>query len=109
MASSYSRYAYLVPRKNELSTKECEPSIEDIVSYVEKSSKEKNMGNWNITVQGVGCHHNGKAEIDADLAAVEFVEKLRKQGHTITSATFTYGGSVDLEKKSIDNKIQNQD
>lgn len=59
------------------------------------------MGNWNINIQGVGCHHNGKPEIDADLAAAAFVETLRKQGHTIEAATFTYGGKVDLLPKVV--------
>lgn len=54
------------------------------------------MGNWNINIQGTGCHHNGKQEIDADLAAVEFVAKLKEQGHNIESASFTSGGKTDL-------------
>jgi hypothetical protein len=54
------------------------------------------MGNWNINIQGVGCHHNGKPEIDADAAALELVKILKKQGHTIESATFTHGGKMDL-------------
>jgi hypothetical protein len=54
------------------------------------------MGNWNINIQGVGCHHNGKPEVDADLAATEFVAFLKSQGHVIESASFTSGGKVDL-------------
>lgn len=54
------------------------------------------MGDWNINIQGTGCHHNGKPEIDADLAAVEFVARLREQGHTIHGATFTSGGKTNL-------------
>ena len=54
------------------------------------------MGNWNINIQGIGCHHNGKPDIDADLAAVEFVAKLRAMGLTVESASFTSGGKVDL-------------
>lgn len=56
------------------------------------------MGNWNINIQGVGCHHNGKPEIDVDLAVKDFVQYLKKQGHHIESATFTYGGKIDLPK-----------
>jgi hypothetical protein len=48
------------------------------------------MGNWNINIQGVGSHHNGKPEIDADLMAVEFVAFLKTKGHTVESATFTH-------------------
>lgn len=51
------------------------------------------MGNWNINIQGVGCHHNQNPEIDANLATVEFVKKLKAQGHHIEHATFTFGGS----------------
>ncbi|BCM89070.1 hypothetical protein IAD21_00913 [Abditibacteriota bacterium] len=54
------------------------------------------MGNWNINIQGLGCHHNNNPEIDADMAAADFVKTLKSQGHTIQSATFTYGGTVDL-------------
>lgn len=54
------------------------------------------MGNWNINIQGIGCHHNGRADIDADLAAKEFVEKLKAQGHTIEHAEFTSGSKTDL-------------
>jgi hypothetical protein len=49
------------------------------------------MGNWNITIQGVGPHHNGKPDVDADLAARELVQKLIAQGQRIESASFTYG------------------
>lgn len=49
------------------------------------------MGQWNITIQGTGSHHNGKSEIDADLAAKDLVKRLIKQGHTIHSASFTHG------------------
>lgn len=54
------------------------------------------MGNWNINIQGIGCHHNKNAKIDADLAMQEFVQYLKRQGHTVESATFTYGGKVDI-------------
>lgn len=54
------------------------------------------MGNWNINIQGVGCHHNGKPDLDADLAAIEFVAKLRAQGHTVEAASFTSGSKLDL-------------
>ena len=57
------------------------------------------MGNWNINIQGVGCHHNGKPEIDVDIAMKDIVELLKKQGHTIESATLTYGGKIDFTPK----------
>jgi len=49
------------------------------------------MGNWNINIQGVGCHHNKDNPTDADRMTKEFVEKLAKH-HIIEHATFTHGG-----------------
>lgn len=46
------------------------------------------MGSWRITVEGVGCHHNKNEKIDADLAAREFVAKLKAQGHSLAKAQF---------------------
>lgn len=57
------------------------------------------MGDWTITVQGTGCHHNGKREIDADLATADFVAELKKQGHTVHRADFVSGARVDLTPK----------
>jgi hypothetical protein len=54
------------------------------------------MGNWNITVQGTGCHHNRDNPSDADRLAAEFVERLKAAGHTLVSATFTAGSRTDL-------------
>ena len=54
------------------------------------------MGRWRITVDGVGSHHNGKREIDANLAAADFVAELKAQGHTIEAARFeALGKNVD--------------
>ena len=50
------------------------------------------MGNWTLLIEGTGCHHNGKEEIDADLLAPKLVQQLRDQGQTIDHATFTAGG-----------------
>ena len=49
------------------------------------------MGNWVLTIEGTGCHHNGKPEIDADLLAPKLVEQLQAQGQTVEHATFTSG------------------
>lgn len=55
------------------------------------------MGNWNINIQGVGCHHNpGDNEKDANKMAAKFTEELVKAGHTIEGATFTHGGKEEL-------------
>lgn len=56
------------------------------------------MGNWVITVHGVGAHHNFDGErkrnvpYDADLMTREFVGKLKEAGHTVKAATFSHGG-----------------
>ena len=55
------------------------------------------MGNWHIAIDGVGCHHNGKKEIDADAAFVEFVDRLKADGHSVMHASFTYGGAADRD------------
>lgn len=53
------------------------------------------MGQWTIVINGTGAHHN-RAEYDADWIAREAVEKLRKAGHSISGATFTYGARDDI-------------
>lgn len=53
------------------------------------------MGNWNINIQGVGMHHNGKPQ-DANEMAKKFAESLKEAGHHIEHATFTNGGKDDL-------------
>lgn len=55
------------------------------------------MGNWNINIQGVGCHHNADNETDANKMAEKFVSELKEAGHTVESATFTSGGKDDLD------------
>jgi hypothetical protein len=51
------------------------------------------MGNWNITINGVGCHHNQNNPTDANLMTQKFVSDLRAAGHSVGEATFTYGGA----------------
>ena len=53
------------------------------------------MGNWNITINGVGQHHNGQPR-DVERLAAEFVERLRANGHTVTVAGVTTGSAVDI-------------
>ena len=50
------------------------------------------MGNWHISIKGVGSHHNDNDEADADRIAKEAVAKLKAAGHTLDKATFTHGG-----------------
>ena len=54
------------------------------------------MGNWNITIRGVGAHHNKAYPKDADRMAAAFVKELKEAGHQVVSATITHGGEADL-------------
>lgn len=54
------------------------------------------MGNWNITIRGVGVHHNTKLPSDADRMAAKFVRDLKEAGHSIVAASITAGGENDL-------------
>lgn len=53
------------------------------------------MGDWHISIQGVGCHHNKDNPTDANRLAADFVAQL-KRFHHVTEATFTHGGKEDL-------------
>lgn len=53
------------------------------------------MGNWNISIRGVGSHHNG-LKADAEQMAAKLVDDLRAAGHNVVSAEVTYGGVVVL-------------
>lgn len=54
------------------------------------------MGNFNITVRGVGIHHNNGRPDDANVMTADFVRALKAAGHSVVSATFTHGGEDDL-------------
>lgn len=68
------------------------------------------MGNWNITIQGIGPHHNvveGRQESQAngtyvaddtgpEEVAKRVVRDLLRYGQTVTSATITYGAADSL-------------
>lgn len=56
------------------------------------------MGNWHISIEGIGSHHNTDNPKDADKMAAEFVKQL-KAVHNVTKATFTYGAAQSLEQK----------
>ncbi len=60
------------------------------------------MGNWHISIQGVGCHHNGDKEFDADRLVKEFVQTLIRHGHLVERADFTFGSREHI-KPDIDN------
>ncbi len=57
------------------------------------------MGNWNISIEGVGAHHNKDCEEDADKMARKFVGELKEKGHSLSHATFTHGSCDDLEEE----------
>lgn len=58
------------------------------------------MGNWHISIEGQGAHHNEANPQDADRMAAEFATKLRAAGHLVTRATFTHGGAEQLGDES---------
>lgn len=54
------------------------------------------MGNWNISINGIGAHHNKKLAEDANRLAAKFVADLKAAGHTVSHATFTHGGEDNI-------------
>jgi hypothetical protein len=73
------------------------------------------MGNWTLVIQGTGAHHNfkqldsnklvpdGTGDYernchDVDHMAAKFVRELKENGQTIMAATFTSGGTDDINK-----------
>lgn len=66
------------------------------------------MGNWKITIEGVGPHHNGDNPKDADRLAAGLVRDLKAHGQTILNATFftgqrdDYTDDVTLRHKLLD-------
>ena len=53
------------------------------------------MGNWNVTIRGVGPHHN-QQPTDVEQIAAKAVAQLKEAGHNVVSATVTTGGEIDL-------------
>ncbi len=53
------------------------------------------MGQWHISIEGTGIHHN-KTWKDANALAARFVKYLRDNGHIVTKASFVYGANQDL-------------
>lgn len=49
------------------------------------------MGNWNMVIEGVGCHNNMNNPTDADVMMQAFVEQLKGVGHSIGLASFSTG------------------
>lgn len=60
------------------------------------------MGNWHISIQGLGQHHNSGDPKDANEMTKKFVKELEDAGHRLSYVTFTHGGVEDfslVEKK----------
>ena len=55
------------------------------------------MGNWHISIEGVGFHHNVGLTQDANRMAKRFVQDLIAAGHHIHKASFTHGGADELQ------------
>lgn len=49
------------------------------------------MGQYRITIEGTGSHHNDHGDNDADLVARNMVAILLDKGHAIRSACFEVG------------------
>lgn len=60
------------------------------------------MGTWRITIDGTGCHHNNKPEIDADLATAAFVKQLQAMGIRVEAARFEMRGAYIDEVYNAD-------
>lgn len=56
------------------------------------------MGNWHISIQGVGSHHNQNNPTDANLMARDFVSQLLKAGHVVQRSQFTFGSAESLQQ-----------
>ncbi len=55
------------------------------------------MGHWVMIVEGHGIHDNTDTPGDADRLFAEFVQKLRYSGHAVHAASFTSGGTKELD------------
>jgi hypothetical protein len=56
------------------------------------------MGRFRITIEAVGCHHNGERAVevgDADLLAKDFVAAMQAKGHNVSAARFELLGGRD--------------
>lgn len=64
------------------------------------------MGNYTITIRGVGPHHNGQ-HFDAEQVAAKAVDALKAAGHSIIGAEMTYGG-VEVIEDGLFGGVQRQ-
>lgn len=66
------------------------------------------MGNYNITINGTGCHHNKDNPTDADFMFLEFVDKLKAAGHNVDYAAFTSGSITKPKMVSKCEELQDR-
>jgi hypothetical protein len=62
------------------------------------------MGNFHISIRGIGVHHNRRFPIDANRMAARFVQEMKDAGHSITSAAITTGGEEDINDPDYQSK-----
>ena len=55
------------------------------------------MGNWKITITGVGAHHNPNNPTDADRIARQVVRVLTASGQAVNAAFFFHGAGNERE------------
>jgi hypothetical protein len=59
------------------------------------------MGNWHLSIEGIGAHHNklepGQMTFNVDTMAKMFIEDLKARGHRVLRATITYGAADQLD------------
>lgn len=58
------------------------------------------MGNWRITIEGHGQHHN-KAASDAENLASDFVEQLKRRGHQVDKAEIAIATEYHEDGKHV--------
>jgi len=64
------------------------------------------MGNWHISISGVGTHHNQPPHAgDVDLLVRRFVEELIALGQVVTHAALTHGGAEELPANNFTGAI----
>lgn len=59
------------------------------------------MGNWHISIEGTGQHHNSGDPKDADVIAKKLVDELKDAGQNVEKATITTGGRQLLTNPNL--------
>lgn len=59
------------------------------------------MGNFNLSIRGIGHHHNTDLKTDVDRMARRFVRELEEAGHRVSGAELTYGGAVVYASEQV--------